>query len=158
MHARRAAAAAAAHLSSAAQHDASPGPDELPAPAKRIRHDWYEMFFLYPRGREAPVHRAQPRLGQVPPAPAAPHRMPTEAPILRHVRPEDLERQQPIMHHGEWHCSNCGVPGSLMPARRKGPLGEKSLCGPCGKYFHQHRRVPSVTYSRDPAHLSLIHI
>ena len=152
MHARRAAAAAAAHLSSAAQHDASPGPDELPAPAKRIRHDWYEMFFLYPRGREAPVHRAQPRLGQVPPAPAAPHRAPTEAPILRHVRPEDLERQQPIMHHGEWHCSNCGVPGSLMPARRKGPLGEKSLCGPCGKYFHRHRRVPSVTYSRDPAH------
>lgn len=152
MHARRAAAAAAAHISSAGLHEASPGPDELPAPAKRIRHDWYEMFFLYPRGREAPVHRAGPRLGQVPSAPVEPPSRPAEASIQRHVRPEDLERQQPIMHHGEWHCSNCGVPGSLMPARRKGPLGEKSLCGPCGRYFHRHRRVPSVTYSRDPAH------
>lgn len=70
---------------------------------------------------------------------------------MRGVRPEDLERQQPTMHDGVWHCANCGVPGVLTAARRKGPAGEKTLCGPCGKYFHRHRRVPGVAYTRDAA-------
>ena len=46
------------------------------------------------------------------------------------------------------------MPGYLDAARRKGPAGEKTLCGPCGKYYHRHRRMPSVLYSRDPAHHS----
>ncbi|PWN50706.1 SNF5-domain-containing protein [Violaceomyces palustris] len=66
-----------------------------------------------------------------------------------HVRPEDLERQHPNIHDGLWHCSNCGIPGSLATGRRKGPLGDKSLCGPCGKYYHRHRKVNIVEYTRD---------
>lgn len=65
------------------------------------------------------------------------------------VRPEDLERQHPNIHDGMWHCSNCGIPGTLAPGRRKGPLGDKSLCGPCGKYYHRHRKVLIVDYTRD---------
>ena len=34
---------------------------------------------------------------------------------------------------GVWHCSNCGCPESIAIGRRKGPLGDKSQCGPCGK-------------------------
>nr|CDI55247.1 related to SNF5-component of SWI/SNF transcription activator complex [Melanopsichium pennsylvanicum 4] len=66
------------------------------------------------------------------------------------VRPEDLERQHPNFHDGMWHCSNCGIPGTLAPGRRKGPLGDKSLCGPCGKYYHRHRKVIFLEYTRDP--------
>lgn len=66
------------------------------------------------------------------------------------VRPEDLERQHPNFHDGMWHCSNCGIPGTLAPGRRKGPLGDKSLCGPCGKYYHRHRKVLILEYTRDP--------
>jgi SWI/SNF-related matrix-associated actin-dependent regulator of chromatin subfamily B protein 1 len=35
---------------------------------------------------------------------------------------------------GVWHCSNCGCPESIAIGRRKGPLGDKSQCGPCGMY------------------------
>lgn len=52
--------------------------------------------------------------------------------LPRNVRPEDLVNQHPCIVDGMWHCSNCGIPGSLAPGRRKGPLGDKSLCGPCG--------------------------
>lgn len=75
-----------------------------------------------------------------PPPPTAP---------ARSVRPEDLERQHPTMHDGVWHCAHCGLPGFLDTARRKGPAGEKTLCGPCGKYYHRHRRMPTVVYTRD---------
>jgi SWI/SNF-related matrix-associated actin-dependent regulator of chromatin subfamily B member 1 len=35
---------------------------------------------------------------------------------------------------GVWHCSNCGCPESIAIGRRKGPLGDKSQCGTCGKF------------------------
>ncbi|KAF7366705.1 hypothetical protein MSAN_00928600 [Mycena sanguinolenta] len=33
--------------------------------------------------------------------------------------------------------------------RRKGPLGDKSQCGTCGKYWHRHRRPRPVEYNSD---------
>jgi SWI/SNF-related matrix-associated actin-dependent regulator of chromatin subfamily B protein 1 len=36
---------------------------------------------------------------------------------------------------GVWHCTNCGCPDSLAVGRRKGPMGEKTQCGVCGKEF-----------------------
>ncbi|EPQ26659.1 uncharacterized protein PFL1_05639 [Pseudozyma flocculosa PF-1] len=63
-----------------------------------------------------------------------------------------IREQHPNIHDGMWHCSNCGIPGTLAPGRRKGPLGDKSLCGPCGKYYHRHRKVIMLDYTRDLAH------
>ncbi|KAG6334158.1 hypothetical protein ID866_4924 [Astraeus odoratus] len=57
---------------------------------------------------------------------------------------------------GVWHCSNCGCPDSIAIGRRKGPLGDKSQCGLCGKFWHRHRRLRPVQYNRDPEyHLNL---
>lgn len=47
---------------------------------------------------------------------------------------EWLEGQHPNYIDGVWHCSNCGCPDSVAVGRRKGPLGDNSQCGPCGKY------------------------
>ncbi|KIK68324.1 hypothetical protein GYMLUDRAFT_35709 [Collybiopsis luxurians FD-317 M1] len=52
--------------------------------------------------------------------------------------------------NGVWHCSNCGCPESIAVGRRKGPLGDKSQCGDCGKYWHRHRRPRPCTYNTDP--------
>lgn len=58
--------------------------------------------------------------------------------------------------NGVWHCSNCGCPESIAIGRRKGPLGDKSQCGTCGKFWHRHRRLRPVQYNSDPQyHLSL---
>ncbi|KAG7095868.1 hypothetical protein E1B28_006560 [Marasmius oreades] len=51
---------------------------------------------------------------------------------------------------GVWHCSNCGCPESIAVGRRKGPLGDKSQCGTCGKYWHRHRRPRPVEYNTSP--------
>ncbi|CAO1631880.1 unnamed protein product [Parajaminaea phylloscopi] len=67
----------------------------------------------------------------------------------KNVRPEDVANQHPNMHDGHWHCSNCGIPGWLAAGRRKGPLGEKTLCGPCGKFWHRFRRMKQAQYTRD---------
>lgn len=63
----------------------------------------------------------------------------------------DLELQHPNMHDGIWHCSNCGIPASLVPSRRKGPLGKDTMCTVCGKFYSRFRRVRETTYSRDLA-------
>ncbi|WFD44267.1 SWI/SNF chromatin-remodeling complex subunit [Malassezia psittaci] len=176
---RAAAAAASANLTTSVED--SQEESAIPA-AKRVRTDRLEMQFRYPGGlghHSAPTH---PRfrssaLTQIPldvlgrrtgeatpsqpdPAMNARGRPPKErASVMdvttsRGVRPEDLERQHPNMHEGVWHCGNCGVPGYLAPGRRKGPAGEKTLCGPCGKYYHRHRRMDNVRYTRDPAYHS----
>ncbi|KAG9028270.1 SWI/SNF chromatin-remodeling complex subunit [Tulasnella sp. JGI-2019a] len=55
-----------------------------------------------------------------------------------------------------WHCSTCGCPDAIAVGRRKGPKGDKSQCGPCGKYFHRYRRIKEVVYNPDPEyHLRL---
>lgn len=40
--------------------------------------------------------------------------------------------QHPNWIDGKWHCANCGGPDDVVPGRRKGPAGEKSVCGACG--------------------------
>ena len=62
--------------------------------------------------------------------------------VLTARRAKELEReakekeyadgQHANMIDGVWHCSNCGCPESIAVGRRKGPLGDKSQCGPCG--------------------------
>lgn len=46
---------------------------------------------------------------------------------------EYAEGQHENMIDGVWHCSNCGCPETIAVGRRKGPLGDKSQCGPCGE-------------------------
>ncbi|WFC95866.1 SWI/SNF chromatin-remodeling complex subunit [Malassezia brasiliensis] len=175
---RAAAAAASAHIATAY----ADGGDEVPStpPAKRIRTERHELHFRYPGGLglagegERPRFRSRvladtpldalgrraPVAAPVPTETAAAARgrppkdrvPPTEVALARGARPEDLERQHPNMFDGVWHCGNCGMPGYLAPGRRKGPAGEKTLCGPCGKYYHRHRRMENVTYTRDPAY------
>ncbi|KAJ8083139.1 SWI/SNF chromatin-remodeling complex subunit [Marasmius tenuissimus] len=63
---------------------------------------------------------------------------------------EFVDGQHPNFIDGVWHCSNCGCPESIAVGRRKGPLGDKSQCGTCGKYWHRHRRPRPVEYNTDP--------
>lgn len=85
---------------------------------------------------------------------------------------EYADTQHPCMIDGRWHCSNCGCPDEVAVGRRKGPLGEKTMCGDCGmycmlsceiismaelsivhlgKYYHRHRRPnDAVGYHTDP--------
>ncbi|KAF8639180.1 hypothetical protein AX17_001667 [Amanita inopinata Kibby_2008] len=63
---------------------------------------------------------------------------------------EYVDGQHPNYIDGVWHCSNCGCPESIAIGRRKGPLGDKSQCGTCGKYWHRHRRPRPVEYTSDP--------
>ncbi|GLB39897.1 putative SNF5-domain-containing protein [Lyophyllum shimeji] len=82
------------------------------------------------------------------------------AKVITAKRAKELEReakekefadgQHPNMIDGVWHCSNCGCPDSIAIGRRKGPLGDKSQCGICGKYWHRHRRPRPVEYNPDP--------
>ncbi|WFD03924.1 SWI/SNF chromatin-remodeling complex subunit [Malassezia obtusa] len=171
---RAAAAAASAHLATTLADDEPPA-----APAKRIRPERHDLHFRFPGGLGAASGASAPRfrsraLAQTP-LDALGRRAPVAAPVpteavstrgrppkeraptaelapARGARPEDLERQHPNMFDGVWHCGNCGLPGYLAPGRRKGPAGEKTLCGPCGKYYHRHRRMESVPYTRDPAY------
>jgi SWI/SNF-related matrix-associated actin-dependent regulator of chromatin subfamily B member 1 len=48
---------------------------------------------------------------------------------------EYVDGQHPNYIDGVWHCSNCGCPDHIAIGRRKGPLGDKSQCGPCGMCF-----------------------
>ena len=67
--------------------------------------------------------------------PAAPAKL--TAKQLRDLEKEAKEKayaegQHENMIDGVWHCSNCGCPETIAVGRRKGPLGDKSQCGPCG--------------------------
>jgi SWI/SNF-related matrix-associated actin-dependent regulator of chromatin subfamily B protein 1 len=77
--------------------------------------------------------------------------------VITAKRAKELEReakekeyadgQHANMIDGVWHCSNCGCPEDIAVGRRKGPLGDKSQCGTCGKYWHRHRRPMVVEYN-----------
>ncbi|TDL14318.1 SNF5-domain-containing protein, partial [Rickenella mellea] len=62
---------------------------------------------------------------------------------------EFADGQHANMIDGVWHCSNCGCPDPIAIGRRKGPLGDKSQCGACGKFWHRHRRPRPVDYHAD---------
>ena len=55
---------------------------------------------------------------------------------------EYAEGLHPVMINGKWHCSVCGCPDDIAIGRRKGPLGEKTMCGDCGE---QYNHVPTLT-------------
>ncbi|PCH37509.1 SNF5-domain-containing protein [Wolfiporia cocos MD-104 SS10] len=87
--------------------------------------------------------------------------------VLTAKRVKELEReakekeyadgQHANMINGVWHCSNCGCPESIAVGRRKGPLGDKSQCGTCGKFWHRHRRPRPVEYNSNAEfHLNLM--
>lgn len=82
---------------------------------------------------------------------------------------EFADGQHANMIDGVWHCSNCGCPESIAIGRRKGPLGDKSQCGACGKhtrflsdyfisflyvgkFWHRHRRPRPVEYHTEVEH------
>jgi len=60
-----------------------------------------------------------------------------------------VDGQRANVIDGLWHCSNCGCPETVAVGRRKGPLGDKSQCGACGKYWHRHRRPRPVEYNTE---------
>lgn len=61
--------------------------------------------------------------------------------------PEGLH---PVMINDVWHCSSCGCPEDLAIGRRQGPLGPKTMCGDCGKWWHRHRKpMDGLVYRTD---------
>ncbi|KAF8556610.1 SNF5-domain-containing protein [Imleria badia] len=99
-----------------------------------------------------------------PPAPVVTPAPPDAKAIAKKARESEREAKEKEFADGQhanvingvWHCSNCGCPESIAIGRRKGPLGDKSQCGTCGKFWHRHRRPRPVQYNSDPQyHLSL---
>lgn len=85
--------------------------------------------------------------------PGKPHsnRPPTAKEINDAKIKEYAEGLHPVFINGKWHCSVCGCPEEIAIGRRKGPLGEKTMCGDCGKFYHRHRRPnDQVEYNTDP--------
>ncbi|KDN48178.1 SNF5-domain-containing protein [Tilletiaria anomala UBC 951] len=165
--ARRAAAIAAAASIGPAWQDMNGTPPpvpELPAlDEKRLRVENYRMYFKYPGGlgrrkgeggsktSDARDTLKEAKLS----GPSASGRLAgsengtSSRGASTRVSQPLVPGQHPNWHDGVWHCSNCGIPEGLAPSRRKGPIGDKSLCGPCGKSWHKHRRVPAADYTRD---------
>ncbi|KAJ7209739.1 hypothetical protein GGX14DRAFT_631874, partial [Mycena pura] len=131
----------------------------------------YDSSVLRPRARvTAPIPSTAVDISKLPaplendplpppPPPVAPAVVPdnrTSRPVTA-KRAKELEReakekefaegQQPNMIDGVWHCSNCGCPDGIAIGRRKGPLGDKSQCGTCGKYWHRYRKPRPVEYN-----------
>ncbi|KAF8336441.1 uncharacterized protein EI90DRAFT_3119709 [Cantharellus anzutake] len=78
-------------------------------------------------------------------------RAPTAKEVADAKIKEYAEGLHPCIVNGKWHCSVCGCPEDIAIGRRKGPLGEKTMCGDCGKFYHRHRRPnDQVEYNTDP--------
>jgi SWI/SNF-related matrix-associated actin-dependent regulator of chromatin subfamily B protein 1 len=115
----------------------------------------YPPYILRPRARvkaptsstaadvssyPAPVENDPPPPPSTPPVVPPPDNKATKALTAKRVK--ELEREAKEKEYadgqhanfidGVWHCSNCGCPESIAVGRRKGPLGDKSQCGPCG--------------------------
>lgn len=62
-----------------------------------------------------------------------------QAAMLRRVLEKEGGESTEGLHanliDGTWHCSNCGCPESLAVGRRKGPLGQGTMCGECGMWY-----------------------
>ncbi|CUA71832.1 SWI/SNF chromatin-remodeling complex subunit snf5 [Rhizoctonia solani] len=67
--------------------------------------------------------------------------------VLEKEGAESAEGLHPNMIDGTWHCSNCGCPESISVGRRKGPLGQGTMCGECGKFWHKHGKPRPVEYT-----------
>jgi len=60
---------------------------------------------------------------------------------------EFIDGQHPNFIDGVWHCSNCGCPENIAIGRRKGPLGDKSQCGTCGKFSGTSLSGPVIAHT-----------
>jgi SWI/SNF-related matrix-associated actin-dependent regulator of chromatin subfamily B protein 1 len=67
-------------------------------------------------------------------------RAPTARQLKEAKEKEYAEGQRENYINGEWHCSNCGCPDAIAVGRRKGPLGDKTMCGECGEYISSSLR------------------
>ncbi|KAG8746893.1 SWI/SNF chromatin-remodeling complex subunit [Ceratobasidium sp. 423] len=72
--------------------------------------------------------------------------------VLEKGDAESTEGLHPNMIDGTWHCSNCGCPESISVGRRKGPMGQGTMCGECGKFWHKHRKPRPVEYTTSLEH------
>ncbi|KAJ7794315.1 hypothetical protein B0H14DRAFT_2923586 [Mycena olivaceomarginata] len=140
----------------------------LPTPHRR-RPLWffkppaYDPSILRPRAKvPAPIPSTAADVSKLPaPLENDPPPPPSAAAVVAVTakRAKELERsakekefaegQQQNMINGVWHCSNCGCPESIAVGRRKGPLGDKSQCGTCGKFWHRYRKPRPVEYNSD---------
>ncbi|KAJ7164897.1 hypothetical protein C8R46DRAFT_900772 [Mycena filopes] len=126
----------------------------------------YDTSILRPRAKiRAPIESTAADISKLPPPlendppppPTSSAVPPSKTAGLKRGRDGDKDRvfadgQRRNMIDGVWHCSNCGCPESIAIGRRKGPLGDKSQCGTCGKYWHRHRRPRPVDYNSDLEH------
>lgn len=77
-------------------------------------------------------------------------RIPLTAKRAKELEREAKEKEYADGQHaniidGVWHCSNCGCPESIAVGRRKGPLGDKSQCGTCGRAFQTFIQAHRLT-------------
>ncbi|PPQ68608.1 hypothetical protein CVT24_005426 [Panaeolus cyanescens] len=158
---------------------AQPPPTATPAKEKKpkglFKAPPFPQSVLRPRAHvRAPTESTAADVSKMPTVPADSEAPMSSSPIntslqdqralkvLTAKRAKELEReakekefvdgQHPNYIDGVWHCSNCGCPDSIAIGRRKGPLGDKSQCGICGKFWHRHRRPRPVEYNSDPAY------
>ncbi|TFY50844.1 hypothetical protein EVG20_g11296, partial [Dentipellis fragilis] len=172
---QQAAAAPTSRQRDRRRHATLPMATPTPAPAQKekkpkglFKSPQYPSHVLRPRAHvTAPTASTAvdasllpPPLENDPPAPvpsAPPDSRATR--VISAKRAKELEReakekgfadgQHANMINGVWHCSNCGCPEDIAIGRRKGPLGDKSQCGTCGKFWHRHRRPRPVVYNSD---------
>ncbi|KAF8208209.1 hypothetical protein K438DRAFT_1961718 [Mycena galopus ATCC 62051] len=120
----------------------------------------YDTVILRPRAKvRAPIASTAADVSKLPaplendppPPPTSTVVAPAQAGTVKKEK-ELVDGQRRNMINGVWHCSNCGCPESIAIGRRKGPLGDKSQCGTCGKYWHRHRRPRPIEYNSDLEH------
>ncbi|KAF9037383.1 SNF5-domain-containing protein [Hymenopellis radicata] len=136
-----------------------------PPPPKEKKQKWLSKAPEFPKS----VLRPRARVGAPTRSTAADatditHSMDAPRSAVTAKRQKELEREAKEREYAEgqhdnfingvWHCSNCGCPESIAVGRRKGPLGDKSQCGTCGKFWHRHRRPRPVEYNTNPEYHS----
>ncbi|KAG8767055.1 SWI/SNF chromatin-remodeling complex subunit [Ceratobasidium sp. 428] len=96
-------------------------------------------------GDEIPNESASPTRGPVDQPVDSEGQAAMLRPVLEKEGADSIEGLHPNMIDGTWHCSNCGYPGSMAVGRRKGPLGQGTMCGEC--VLARARKPRPVEYS-----------
>ncbi len=90
-----------------------------------------------PRSRIDAESANQQRSSAGTPVKTSSSRAPTAKEVADAKIKEFAEGLHPCMINGKWHCSVCGCPEEIAIGRRKGPLGEKTMCGDCGEFVNE---------------------
>ena len=101
-----------------------------------------------PKSRMEGESTNQQRSSAGTPNKASSSRAPTAKEVADAKIKEFAEGLHPCLINGKWHCSVCGCPEEIAIGRRKGPLGEKTMCGDCGKLITEARRRDTDAVSR----------